>query len=196
MLSNYKNYVEKSLTPLARNLSWVNPNALTLIGIIPQALFFIFMRQHHFDYAAVALAFSAVDLLDGAIARTNNQVTAFGGFLGSTVDRISDFILVAAFYAGGLISLLLASVLLVASYLISYVRSRAELAAMGKIKFNYGLIERPERIIFMFLVLILHMFMPHASIGNMPLTEFLIWILAILSIFTLLQRIWHAYKKL
>ncbi len=176
---------------LAKYLKWISPNTLTLVGIIPQLLFFYFMMNHQYIAAAIALAASCIDMLDGLVARALGMVTRFGGFLDSTTDRIADFLLVAGFYAAGLIDLKLAALLLLATYMISYVRSRAELAAEGKMKFDHGLIERPERIIFLLLVLVLQIIFPDSNLA-VPL----IWILTILSIFTFFQRVWHAYKKL
>src|ERR1044072_180655 len=144
------------------------------------------MSQHRFGLAALALAFSFIDMLDGMIARQNHQVTAFGGFLDSVLDRISDFLIIGGFYTAGLINLNLATWLLVTTYLISYIRSRAELASYGKIAFNQGVIERPERIIFLFLVLVF---------GRIY-SQDLLWILVDLSLFTIGQRVWYAYKKL
>jgi len=167
----------------------MNPNVLTLIGIIPQALFFYFMHQHQFAAAAAALVFSCIDMLDGLIARATSRVTAFGGFLDSTMDRVSDFLLIAGFYYAGLIRLETFLILLGVSYLISYVRSRAELASNNAIKFDVGLIERPERIIFLLAVVVLQIFLPGYA-------ESLVWILILLSVITLFQRVWMAYRKL
>ncbi|HEV8601127.1 MAG TPA: CDP-alcohol phosphatidyltransferase family protein [Patescibacteria group bacterium] len=196
MLSKYKPQIERRFLGLAKSLSWINPNVLTIIGIIPQVLFFIFMHSHSFTWAAFMLVLSVFDMLDGMVARLSGKVSRFGAFLDSTVDRISDFIIIAGFYASGLIPLELAAVLLAVTYLISYARSRAELASGGEIKFDRGLIERPERIIYMFAVLILHLSLPDTQIYGIALPEFLMLILTVLSVYTLLQRIWYAYKNL
>ena len=191
MLSNFKAPVEQRLSILGRALAWINPNVLTLIGIIPQALFFYFMLHGQFLAAAIALCFSILDLLDGLIARATNRVTAFGGFLDSTTDRIGDFLLIAGFYFADLISLPIFLTLLMATYLISYARARAELASNNTIKFDVGLIERPERIIFLIIVLILQWAYP-----TVKLTEPLVLTLTILSIFTFGQRVWAAFRNL
>lgn len=174
---------------IAKPLSWMHPNVLTLVGIIPYGLFFIFMQQQRFGWAAIALLFSVIDLLDGAVARANNKVTSFGGFLDSTTDRISDFLMIAGLYAGNLIALPHAALLLLFTSLISYTRARAEAAnstnpaAGGIKKFDQGLIERPERIAIILIATLLQ-------------SEILILILTGLSAMTFLQRVWHAYKQL
>ena len=154
------------------------------------------MQSGNFPLAAAMLILSPIDMLDGVIARANNKVTAFGGFLDSSVDRVGDFLIIAGLFAGKLISLELAAALLLITFLVSYVRSRAELASNGNIKFNYGIIERPERIIFMLIVVVLHIFLPNASVGEFTLSESLIALLLLLSGITLLQRLSYAYKKL
>ena len=191
MLSQFKPSIEKRLQGLVAYFKWINPNALTLIGIIPQALFFYFMYNHQFVAAAIALVFSCIDMLDGLVARATNKVSAFGAFLDSTLDRISDFLVIAGFYYAGLINLELFLVLLGSTYLISYARARAELASNNTIRFDQGLIERPERIIFLLIVLVIEIVSPDNS-----WVRLLILILTTLSIVTFFQRVWAAYKKL
>src|ERR1051326_9020587 len=86
------------------------------------------------------------------------------------MDRISDFLLVAGFYAAGLANLKIISLLLAATFLISYARARAELASGGRVKFAIGLIERPERIAFLLLVLVLQIFLPGKNLASPLLT--------------------------
>src|SRR5204863_475926 len=112
MLSKHKNILEKNLSGVARHLHWVNPNLLTLIGIIPQVAFFFLMRSHFYGWAALALALSIFDVLDGVVARASGRVTAFGAFLDSTFDRIADFLIIWAFYVAGLVPLNLIIILL------------------------------------------------------------------------------------
>ena len=154
------------------------------------------MSSESFLLAASMLILSPIDMLDGIIARANNKVTAFGGFLDSSVDRVGDFLIIAGLYAGKLIPLELTAGLLLVTFLISYVRSRAELASDNKIKFDYGIIERPERIIYILIIVVLHYLFPAVQIAGYGLTEALISLLLLLSVFTLLQRVFYAYKKL
>lgn len=196
MLSNYKSRIEEQLLGLGRNLAWINPNVLTVLGIIPPILFFIFLQSHNYVWAAIALLFSTIDMLDGLVARASGKVSAFGGFLDSTLDRISDFLIITAFYAAGIVRLELAAMLLLITFLISYARSRAELASDGKIRFDQGLIERPERIIFLFAVVVAQALFPNSIVYGLGLAEFLILILTILSLSTLVQRVFYAYRRL
>jgi archaetidylinositol phosphate synthase len=196
MLSKYKPFIEARLAGLAQSLKWVNPNALTVLGIIPPVLFFIFLQSQSFIWAAIALLLSGIDMLDGLVARAAGKVSAFGGFLDSSVDRVSDFLIIAAFYAAGLVRLEITAILLLVTFLISYVRSRAELASMGKLRFDQGLVERPERILFLFAVVALKMIFPKADAFGMSLSEFLVSILLVLSVYTLIERVFYAYRRL
>lgn len=154
------------------------------------------MSNQQWILAIAMLILTPLDMLDGIVARANNKVTAFGGFLDSTMDRVGDFLIIAGLYAGGLISLPITALLLLVSFLISYTRSRAELASKQNITFNHGIIERPERIAYILIVVILNALFPTIGIGTYTLAEILISILLLLSIITLLQRVYHAYKKL
>ncbi len=149
------------------------------------------MSEQRFLAAAIALAFSFIDMLDGLVARKFGKASEFGAFLDSTMDRVSDFLVIAGFYAADLISLNLAAGLLLVTFLISYIRSRAELASNNQVKFNMGLIERPERIIFLLIVIIIEIVFPSTTLST-PLIELLL----LLSLITVAQRVLFAYKKL
>jgi phosphatidylglycerophosphate synthase len=196
MLSHYKSKIEYHLQPLLKHLEGVHPNAITALGIIPQLLFFYFMYQGWYILALLALILSSLDILDGMVARKYGKVTAFGSVLDSTMDRVSDFLILAGFYWGGLFSLKTFLVLLVLSYLISYVRSRAELASSGTVKFDVGVIERTERLVFLGVILLLKIVFPYALISGYRLSGFLSLLLIILSAYTLYQRLRLAYEKL
>lgn len=144
------------------------------------------MQRQQYELAAFSLAFSVIDVLDGLIARATSRTSAFGAFFDSTVDRVSDFLMIAGLYAGGLTNLTLAATLVLLSFLISYTKARFEGLAPSK-KFDYGLIERPERVILVIIAVILHQF---------NFSYFVILILTLLSAFTVIQRVWHAYKNL
>lgn len=91
------------------------------------------------------------DVLDGGVARKTNQVTKFGGFLDSTLDRISDSITIMGLMYGNMIwpwdsaiNNLIAFIAMGTMILISYTRSRAEVD--GVVMKGIGLMERAERI--------------------------------------------------
>src|SRR5438105_997507 len=103
MLSNKKTTIENYFEPLVKLLSQVDPNYLTFLGSIPPLLFFVFVVSHHYIWALVAFLGNALDLLDGMVARKYSKVSAFGGFLDSVMDRVSDFFIIAAFGFGRIV---------------------------------------------------------------------------------------------
>jgi phosphatidylglycerophosphate synthase len=195
MLSSKKKTIETYLNPIVRYLSHIQPNTLTLLGSIPPLLFFVFMVYHWFYLALIALIGNCIDMLDGMVARKYHKVSAFGGFLDSTMDRIADFLLITAFAFTKIVRWEIIAPLLLFAYLTSYVRSRGELAN-PKVSFAMGLIERPERIVLIFIALLLYIYLPTATFIGLNIAEATFTFITFLSLYTVIQRIIHAYKKL
>lgn len=196
MLSTLKPVAEKSLQPVARVLKNVNPNLLTITGLFIPVLFFAAVINGMYGWALLLLTLHAADMLDGMVARSQNRVTAFGGFLDSTIDRFADFTVITAFAFAGLVSWEITAPLLMLSYLISYIRSRTELASKVKLTASVGLIERTERFIFVFVGLALYAIWPSAELWGQNLITLTFIVLGVLSLVTVLQRVVFAYKKL
>ena len=197
MLSIIKPKTEKLLQPVAHLLRHVDPNLITLLGMIFPVLFFIFVMKGWYLLALIAFVFNAVDLLDGLVARANNKVTAFGGFLDSTVDRFADFVVIVAFGFAGLVNWYIVLTLVLFTYLISYIRSRTELAAKdSNLVANVGIVERPERLITIFIGLAIYALWPNAEFIELNLASITFLVLIAGSAFTVAQRIAFAYKHL
>jgi CDP-diacylglycerol--glycerol-3-phosphate 3-phosphatidyltransferase len=134
----------------------------------------------------VVLLASIFDMLDGRVARMRGRETKFGAFLDSTMDRYSDMVL----YMGLLILyarvhrtpyMVLVWVAAFGSFMTSYARARAESLIP---RCSLGLLERPERIVLVILgALTNHM------VGAL-------WIIAILSNITAIQRVVYTYVEL
>jgi phosphatidylglycerophosphate synthase len=195
MLTKYKQLAESILEPAVKPLAKVNPNLLTLLGSIPSLLFFVAIVQNHFVLALFTSILHLSDLFDGMVARKYKRVTIFGGFLDSTMDRIGDFFLITPFAFAGLAGWNIVAPLLLFSFLTSYIRSRGELAN-PKVSFAVGIIERTERIIIIFATVLLYLLFPEFHFAGLNFIEFNFLILLLLSGYTVLQRIMHAYKKL
>lgn len=196
MLSDKKPQIEKHLEPLAKLLSRVNPNILTLLGSIPPLLFFVFVLKGWHLLAVIAFLGTFFDLIDGLVARKYNKVTRFGGFFDSTLDRVSDFLLITAFSFSEIVRWEIAAPLLMFSYLTSYTRAQGELRSENKVSFAVGLIERPERLLLTLLALLLYIFFGNENFAGLNTPEWVFVILVLLSFYTVVQRILHAYKKL
>jgi len=195
MLSAKKKTIEKYLNPFVKYLSGVSPNTLTLLGSIPPLLFFVLLYNHWYFWALIALIGNAFDLFDGMVARKYHRVTNFGGFLDSTMDRVADFLIITAFAFGGIVRWEIVAPFLLFAYLTSYIRSRGELAN-PKVSFAMGLIERSERLVLIFLALVFYMLFPTASFVGFNIAEVTFAFITLLSLYTVMQRVSHAYKNL
>ena len=127
---------------------------------------------------------SAVDMLDGAVARIGKLGTTFGAFLDSTIDRFSDFAVfagIAVYYAcrGNVTFTLLAIVCICNAFSVSYTRARAENLIE---RCHVGYWQRGERTAA--IVISLFAF-------NVPA---MLWQQAISPAFTVWRRIFHTWQ--
>ena len=140
------------LRPLVRLLSSlrVRPNTLTVLGWALSLCSAVLFGLGYAQLAgAVMLLGGLFDSLDGAVARESNRMSAFGAFLDSTLDRLSEaaiFVGIVYFYAAAErpYGALLAGVAMTFSLLTSYARARAE--GLG-IECQVGLLERAGRVV-------------------------------------------------
>jgi len=167
------------------------PNQMTVTGFLLNVVAAVLLVEQHFVWATVAFVVgSVIDALDGAVARAHGKMTPFGGFLDSTLDRMSEGVVLGAIALvfadrAEMVALACVFVALVGSFLISYTRAKAE--ALG-LKGDVGLMARLERIV------VLAIAMPFAGFG-WPL-EAVIYLLAATTAFTVLQRMYSVKKQL
>ena len=178
-------WVLDSLVVWLSNLR-INPNVLTLIGLLINIFAMILFAKGIFLWAGLVILFAGIfDIVDGEVARRTGRVTKFGAFFDSVIDRYSDLLLLLGliiwyakinriFYVG------LTGLVLIGSVLTSYTRARAEsLIPACKV----GFLERPERVV---LLIIGSLF------NRMPAV---LWVMAILSNWTVSQRIWYTWRE-
>jgi CDP-diacylglycerol--glycerol-3-phosphate 3-phosphatidyltransferase len=134
----------------------ITPNALTATGVTlcVGASFFVYFSYRHelaffWTAAALFIAGSLLDILDGALARATGKVSPFGAFVDSTTDRISEAFMLGAVvlvFARGdaLFSVGLTIAAITGSFLVSYTRAKAEL--MG-LRGNVGVGDRATRVV-------------------------------------------------
>jgi len=164
-----------------------NPNLFTLMGFLATLLACFLVLKECWVLAGLAIILSGLfDLFDGVVARNLGKVTAFGGFLDSVLDRYSDLFLLLALLIhylkkGDPDLVILTFFVSIGTALIPYVRARAEALSLPC---SIGLMERAERIILL---------SAGALFGWMGLV---LWVLAILTHFTVLHRIYYVWKKL
>ncbi len=159
-------------------------------------LFFFALVSHLYVLGLIFYAGQILDALDGYVARKAGKESSFGGFLDSTVDRFSDFLIISAFGFSNLIPWSIVVIVLTTSFLVSYIRSRAELATHGTKVFNEGIFERPERLIFIFISLFFFLLIPSFNFFTVDFLSLTFIILAILNTITIFQRIYIAYIAL
>ena len=171
----------------------MTPNDLTWLGFgLTLGAVVLIIYGHLLAAGLVVLVSSFFDMLDGALARGTNQVTRFGAILDSTLDRMSEAGLLLGtlvFYAlnaapRSTMIILLAGIAMIASFLVSYVRARAEGAGLDC---EVGLLTRTERVVVLILGLLL-------SQINYVLVAALS-IIAILSSVTVGQRLVYVWQQ-
>lgn len=173
--------------PIARGLHrlGVTPNALTVMGFLLHFVNAWLLATGRFPLAGILiLAFSALDAFDGTLARLSGQATRFGAFLDSVLDRCSEAVIffgLLVYFArtGRHEELYLTYAAIIGSQLVSYTRARAE--GLG-LSCQVGWFSRVERILALSLGLIVGWVRP------------VLWLLAILTNLTALQRMLHVHK--
>ena len=174
----------------------VHPDAITIAGLMLVAAAAVLMAQGLFLAAGMLLLFSLpLDAVDGAVARALNRSGTFGMVLDSTLDRYADGFIFASlgyYFAGQdrFDMLALAFLALVGSFLVSYVRARAEDAKVG-LRITIGWFTRVERVI-----VILTMILAMGLFENPIALEIGMVILAIGTHLTALRRLLFVYRAL
>jgi CDP-diacylglycerol---glycerol-3-phosphate 3-phosphatidyltransferase len=169
----------------------LTPNAITLIGFAITVAAGVLAFTEHLVAAGVTVAVAGIfDMLDGALARMTGRVTKFGAILDSTLDRVSESLvlvgLLAVFVRDAMVlESMLVGAALVGSLLTSYTRARME--GLG-IECKAGLFTRTERVIVTALGLVL-------SSLNYTLLIMLI-IITFFSWYTVVERMLYARRNL
>ena len=184
---------------LARNRlieSRLTPNAISITGLIGNVIAAVLVWERYFFLGGIAFILGSVcDTLDGRYSRMSGKGTPFGAFLDSTLDRVEEGVVlmaVAGWFAANGDELAVAGVVaaVLFSLMVSYTRARAE--ALG-VECKTGLATRAVRVVILSVGLL---FAKIVTIGGQSLLEWAIYALALLTIFTTLQRIAHVRRQL
>jgi CDP-diacylglycerol--glycerol-3-phosphate 3-phosphatidyltransferase len=185
---------------LARNRlieSRLTPNAISLTGLVLNVAAAVLITQRLFFLAGITFIIGSImDTLDGRYSRMSGKGTPFGAFLDSTLDRAEEGIVltaVAAYFAKYkhddlAVAAVVISVL--GSLLVSYTRARAE--ALG-VECKVGLATRAVRVVILSIGLV---FARGAGLGDFSLLKPAIYVMAVLTSFTVLQRVFHVRREL
>ena len=190
----FKTYIDPLWEMPARPLSRAfTANQVTLLGlglITLVSLAFLWHRSPFWYALTLAIAFSA-DSLDGAVARLRNESSAFGGYLDAVVDRYQEMIVIAtlAYVSGAWVAGYFA---LAGAFLTSYMKARAAMEMPVDNVAWPDLFERQERILFICLALV-----GQSLVGSsLDIIPWALWLLAILTHATALQRFLRARRLL
>jgi phosphatidylglycerophosphate synthase len=174
----------------------ITPNVLTaggvtLCGLGSALVYFEYRHELLFFWlgAALFVAGSVLDILDGALARAGGKTTPFGAFIDSTTDRISEALMLGAIALvlvrdGSELGVGLTVAAIVGSFLVSYTRARAEALAL---RGDVGIGSRAERVVVITAGLVLAPWLPlEVALAVLTATA---WV-------TVLQRVLHVRKQL
>src|SRR5450755_2819494 len=167
-------------------LSKINPNVLTFLGLVINMAAAAFLAVGAFRIAAFVIIFAGLfDMVDGRVARETNRVTRFGAFFDCVLDRYSDLaLLIGLLVYYGTINrssyVVLTAVVMTASVLISYTRTRAEnIIPTCKV----GFLERPERVVLLIIDALFDKMAP------------VLWVIAVLGNLTVIHRMIFTYQE-
>ena len=170
--------------------SRLTPNAISLTGFALCVVAAVLVWQELWVPGGIAFIVGSVcDTLDGRYSRMSGKGTPFGAFLDSTLDRIEEGIVLAAVgahFADKGDELAAAAVVLavLASLMVSYTRARAE--ALG-VECKVGIADRPVRVVILSAGIVF---------AWLDLLAPAVYVLAALSVVTVVQRIMHVRREL
>jgi soluble lytic murein transglycosylase len=191
MLGRYREPLRSWIDPIGLALYrrlHLRPNHLTIIGLGVSLLAATAFITGRIRAAGILLILAGLcDFFDGSLARASGQVSTFGAFLDSVIDRYSDLVVllgIVVLYAhmSHTRGAIVAMAGLIGSMMVSYTKARAE--SIG-VRCTVGMMERPERMICLIAGALLDLLEPA------------LWLLAVLSNLTALQRIaftWRATR--
>ncbi len=172
----------------------LTPNMLTLFGLVITAAGATVLGLGQLFIAGVILLFAGLfDIFDGALARASGKVYRYGAFLDSTVDRYSEGLIylgLLVFFRGKTLQTVLVLLALAGSFLVSYVRARAQ--SLG-FSCDVGVLARPERVVIIVAGLLLDPLLPIGGY-HVGLTLALV-VLAVGTNFTAVQRVWVVWQQ-
>jgi CDP-diacylglycerol--glycerol-3-phosphate 3-phosphatidyltransferase len=185
----FRGPIDKAVKPVGHSLrrTGLTPDHLTVIGLLIGVGAAVAIGSGRLLLGLVLVILAALpDLLDGALAKASGASSQRGAFFDSTVDRITDAVLLGgiAWYLASEESAhmaLLPFALMAVSSVISYQRAKAESLGLDA---RGGLMERAERIVLICLGLLIE-----------PLLVPILWVMLVLTSITAVQRFVKVWKQ-
>src|ERR1039457_885298 len=171
-------------------LSKIHPNVLTFLGLLINIGAAVFLAMGQFFWGGVVIIGAGLfDMVDGRVARETNQVTRFGGYFDSVLDRYSDLALLMGLlvYYGNIsrpFYVVLTAIVMTGAVMVSYTRARAENTIPSC---KVGFMERPERVVLLIIGALFDRMAP------------VLWVIAVLANLTVIHRMiytWQETKRL
>jgi CDP-diacylglycerol---glycerol-3-phosphate 3-phosphatidyltransferase len=172
--------------------SRLTPNAISLTGFVLCVAAAVLVWQDYWFLGGLTFIIGSVcDTLDGRYSRMSGKGSPFGAFLDSTLDRIEEGVVLAAVAylfskAGNDVAVAAVVIAVLASLMVSYTRARAE--ALG-VECKVGIADRAVRVVILSAGLLITSF-------GLDVLEEAVYVLAALSVITVLQRIFHVRSQL
>jgi phosphatidylinositol phosphate synthase len=191
IFGSFKSGVRAAFDPMGRALTraGVSPDAITILGTagVVAASVGLAARGHLVAATIVITLCCLLDVLDGAMARARGTTTRFGALLDSTMDRVADGALFGALVwwqatTGQRGIAVVTLVCLIGGQVVSYVKARAE--GLG-FTADVGIAERMERLILVGIGGL------STAFGTTWVLDVILWLLAILTVVTVVQRLLH-----
>lgn len=176
--------------------SRLTPNAISITGLVLNLAAAVLVVGGLFVLAGVAFIIGSImDTLDGRYSRMSGKGTLFGAFLDSTLDRIEEGIVLTAVAwhfadRGEPIAAAACVAVVLGSLMVSYTRARAE--ALG-VECTVGIATRPVRVVILSIGLV---FADGALIDGVDLLPAAIYVMVVVTAFTVGQRVWHVRGEL
>ena len=167
-------------------LSKIHPNVLTFLGLVINIVAAVTLAAGRFRAAgAIIIGAGLFDMVDGRVARATNQVTRFGGFFDSVLDRYSDLALLMGLlvYYGTInrpFYVVLTAIVMTGSVMVRYTRARSENTIPSC---KVGFMERPERVVLLIIGALFDRMAP------------VLWVIAVLSNITVAHRMAFTYQE-
>jgi len=182
-----RKYTRIFIEPIARFIGWtgISPNFITVVGFLLTVGVAVVIGMGNLRIGGILIILAAgFDAVDGTLARTMGRTSRFGAFLDSTLDRFSEAIIFLGLFIflagqGAQTELVLIYMTIVGSLMVSYARARAE--GIG-VELKRGLLTRFERVGLLVIGLVFNQLL------------IVLWLLAIFSNFTAVQRIYLVWR--
>lgn len=172
----------------------LSPNQWTLLSLVPAIVAAFLISQNDFLYAAIFFAIASfLDFVDGSVARVSGQVTKFGAYLDTILDRYVEFLAIAGLFYATLPGIFLSAqewllFYLFGSMMTTYAKAAAKEKEITQTEIKGGFFERAERLIILFIGLLL------ASAQDTAFLVMTVILLAAITNLSALQRIFIVAK--